>query len=80
MYGASCNGNYLLYAMAVLSEMRGACIICVCVCGQPLLVCFLCRGCVRFRSGASYFPCLCVDKVLAMVNDAYESSLSKLCE
>ena len=28
----------------------------------------------------AYFPYLCVDKVLAAVNDAYESSLSKLCE
>ena len=64
--------------MAVLSGMRGACIVCVCVCGPPLLVGFLCRGCGRARSGASYFPYLCVDKVLAVVYDAYESSLSKL--
>ena len=41
---------------------------------------FLCRGCVRVRSGASYFPFLCVDNVLAVVNNAYESSLSKLCK
>ena len=66
--------------MAVLSGMRGACIVCVCVCGPPLLVGFLCRGCGRVRSGASYFPYLCVDKVLAVVNNAYESSLSKLCK
>jgi len=49
-------------------------------CGHPLLVSFLCRGCVRGRSGASYFPCICLDKDLAVVNDADESCLSKLCE
>ena len=53
---------------------------CVCVCGTPLLVGFLCQGCGRVRTGASYFPYLCVDKVLAVVYDAYESSLSKLCK
>ncbi len=37
-------------------------------------------SCGRVRSGASYFPYLCVDKVLAVVNNAYESSLSKLCK
>ncbi len=52
----------------------------VCVCGPPLLVGFMCRDCGRDRSGASYFPYLCVDKVLAVVNDAYEYSLSKLCK
>jgi len=50
------------------------------VCGPPLLVGFLCRGCVRVRSSTSYFPYLCVDEVLAVVNNAYESSLSKVCK
>ena len=54
--------------------------VCVCVCVPPLLSGFLCRGCVRVRSGASYFPYLCVDKVLAVVNTAYEYSLSELCK
>ena len=44
------------------------------------MVGFLCRSCVRYRSGAFYFPYLCVDKASAMVNDAAESSLSKLHE
>ncbi len=67
--------------MVVLSGMRGVCIVCVCVCVvPPLLVGFLCRGCARVRSGASYFPYLCVDKVFAVMDDAYESSLSKLCK
>ena len=57
--------------------MRGACIVCVCVV-PPMPMGFLCRGYVRVRSGASYFPYLCVDKVLAVVNKAYESSLSEL--
>ncbi len=52
----------------------------MCVCGPPLLVGYLCRGCVRVRSGASYFPYLCVNKALAVVDDACESSLSELCE
>ena len=30
--------------------------------------------------GCVFFPYLCVDKVLAVVEDAYESSLSKLCK
>ena len=47
---------------------------------SPLLVGFLCRGCVRVHSSASYFPYLCVGNVLAVVNNAYESSLSKLCK
>ncbi len=50
------------------------------VCGPPLLMGFLCRGCVRARSGASYFSYLCVDKVLAVVDDAYESNMSELCK
>ena len=54
---------------------------CVCVCVvPPLLVGYLCRGCGRDRSVAAYFPYLCVDKVLAMVNNAFEYSLSKLCK
>ena len=53
---------------------------CVCVCGHPLLVGFLCRGCIRVCSGASCFPYTCVDTALAVVNDADESSVSKLCE
>ncbi len=52
----------------------------VCVCGPPMPVGFPFRGCVRDRSGAFYFPYMCVDKVLAVVNIAYESSLSKLCK
>ena len=50
------------------------------VCGLPLLVGFLFRGCVRDRSGVAYFPYLCVDTILAVVDDAYEYSLSKLCK
>ena len=53
---------------------------CVFVCGPFLLVGFLCRGCVRARSGASYFPYLCVYKILAVVNNAYKSSLRELCK
>ncbi len=52
----------------------------VCEWSSPLLVGFLCRCCVRGRSGASYFPYLCVDKALAVVNDVYESGLSKFCK
>ena len=57
------------YVMAVLSGMRGACMVCACEV-PPLLVGSMCRGCVRGRSGASYFPYLCVDKALAVVYDA----------
>jgi len=56
------------YVMAVLSGVRGGCI--VYVCGPPLLVGFMCRGCGRARSGASYFPYVCMDKVLVVVYDA----------
>ncbi len=49
----------------------------VCVCGPPLLVSNLCRGFVRVRSGASYFPYPCADKALAVMCDACESILSK---
>ncbi len=48
-------------------------VLCVCVRVR-------CRGCVQVRSGAAYFPYLCLDKVLAVENNAYESSLSKFCE
>ena len=58
--------------------MRGACI--VCVCGHPMLVGFLCQGCVRVHSGASYFPFMCVDKALTVVYDSEESGLSMFCE
>ena len=54
--------------------------VCVCVCGPPLFEGYLCRGCVRVRSVASYIPYQSVDKAFAVVNDAYESSLSKLCK
>ena len=66
--------------MAVLSGMRGACIVCVCVCVAPLAGGFPVPGCVRVRSGASYFPYMCVDKDLAVVNNAYKSSMSELCK
>ncbi len=52
----------------------------MCACGQTLLVGFVCQGCVRDRSGASYVPYMCVDNALSMVNNADDSSLSKLCE
>ena len=52
----------------------------VCVCGLSLVVGFMCRGCVRARSGVSYFPYLCVDEVLAVVNNSDEYSLSKICK
>ena len=58
--------------------MRGACIVCVCVVTPYLLVGFMCRGCVRARLSASYFPYLYVDKALAVMNDAQEYILSKL--
>ena len=67
------------YVIAMLSGMRGACIVCVCV-WSPLAGGFPMPGCVRVRSGASYFPYMCVDTALAVVDDAYESSLSKHCE
>jgi hypothetical protein len=69
-------GNYM--ALCDGSALRNArCVHLMCVHGPPLLVFFLCRGCVRVRSGASYFPYLCVDKALVVVYDACESILSK---
>ena len=66
------------YVMAVLSGMHGACIVRVCV--VPFAGGFLVPCCVRGRSSASYFTYLCVDKVLVVVDDIYESSLGKLCK
>jgi hypothetical protein len=56
------------------------CVYRMCVCGHTLPLGFLCLGCVRVRSGAAYFPYIYTSKALAVVNDAYESSLIKLCE
>ena len=58
--------------IAVLSVIRYVCIVCVCVCvcDPHLLRGTWCRGCVRVRSGASYCPYLCVDKALAVLDDA----------
>ena len=68
--GAMCWGYYL--ALSNGGALREAmCVHRVCMCGPPLLVGFVCRGCVRVSSGASYFLRLCVDKVLAVMNNAY---------
>ncbi len=70
-YPALCNGGALRDA---------GCVHRACVCGPPLLSGFLCRGCVRGSSGTFYFPYLCVDEALAMMNYASKSILCKFCE
>ena len=79
MCGGVCEVNY--QALCDDRALRDArCVHRVCVCVVPLLVGFMCRGCVRVRSCASYFPYLCVDTALAMMDDTYKIILSKLCK
>ena len=64
------------YVMAVLSGMRGACIVCVCV--IPPCWWVSCAGVASaFARVRLIFPYMCVDKALAVVYDACESILRK---
>ena len=72
-YLALCDGGALREAL---------CVHRVCVCVAPPVGGFLLLWLRPSSLGCGLLPIpyLCVDKVLAVVNDAYEFSLSKLCE